>query len=457
MVRLWFVGIGVVSILLGGMWLDTFVAEENPLAILDHLHVGLYAGDVTPPVGVPLAGFGGGARRIGFDILNRYPYATFLAPSEGILDPIRAKVMVLKQGKKKLVFISMDTVAVTADIRKDFLKQLEKKHGLGPDEVFISATHTHSGPGTLSRNLLWSLLAADAFQQKIYDQFINDVVRTVEKAFASLEPADLWAFEFKTSGIQRNRRGKEGYFDPLTNVLLAKNKKGHWLGGMVNVAVHGTSLSANNLRFSADIPGAMERAAQARLKEMNGTRTDRIPTVLFINGADGDVAPVKRGLENMLRLADSFADQFVTALTTARTVDPNWSVTSKEVKLSSASFNVRGCIKDKTIRSLIFKEFRLWIGFLLPSETQVWNIQLGDLTLMTWPGEATTSVGFALKHAANKVGVIHPWFMGLTNDYLGYYTTEEEYHSPTYEACSSLFGPDGTQQILYAHEKLLNE
>jgi hypothetical protein len=300
-------------------------------------------------------------------------------------------------------------------------------------------------------------LAADAFQQKIYDQFINDLVGVVERAFASLEPVDLWAFEFKTSGIQKNRRGKEGHFDPLTNVLLAKNKKGLWLGGMVNVAVHGTSLSANNLRFSADIPGAMERAVQARLKEMNGTRTDRIPTVLFINGAEGDVRPVKRGLENMLMLADSFADQFVTALPTARTVDPNWSVTSKEVKLSSASFNARGCIKDKTIRSLIFKESRLWIGFLLPSETQVWNIRLGDLTFMTWPGEATTSVGFALKYAATKVGTTHPWFMGLTNDYLGYHTTEEEYHSPTYEACSSLFGPNGAQQILEAHEELLNK
>ena len=455
MKRLWFVGIGLISVLLTGMWLDTSVGKANPRAVSDHLHVGFSACDVTPPLGVPLAGFGGGARRLGFDILNRYPYATFLTPSEGILDPIRVKAMALKQGKKKLAFISMDTVAVTADIRKDLLERLEKKHRLGPDEVFISATHTHSGPGALSRSLFWALWATDAFQQKIYDQFINDVVRVMERAFASLEPVDLWAFEFKMSGIQKNRRGKKGHFDPLTNVLLAKNKKGHWLGGMVNVAIHGTCLNANNLRFSADIPGAMERAVQVRLKEMNGTRTDRIPTTLFINGAEGDVTPVKRGLENMLMLADSFADQFVRALPTARAVDPNWSVTSKEVKLPSASFNVRGCIKDKTIRSLIIKEIRLWIGFLLPSETQVWNIRLGDLTFMTWPGEATTSVGFALKHAAQKAGVTHLWFMGLTNDYLGYHTTEEEYHSPTYEARSSLFGPNGTQQILHAHEKLL--
>ena len=454
---LWSVGIGLITALLLGTSFDTSVAKSDPLAISDHLHVGFSSSDITPPVGVPLAGFGGGARRLGFDILSRYPYATFLVPSEGVLDPIRAKVMALQQGKKKLVFISLDTVAVTAEVRKDLLHHLKKNHGLGPDEVFISATHTHSGPGTLSRNLYWSLLAVDAFQQKIYDQILNGVIRGVERAFASLEPAELWAFEFKTEEIQKNRRDKEGHFDPITNVLLAKNKRGHWLGGMVNIAIHGTSLNGKNLCFSADIPGAMERAVQARLKEMNGATANGMPTVLFINGAEGDVGPAKRGLENMVKLADSFGDQVVKALPSARPVDPKWSVTSKEVKLSSASLNVRGCIKDETIRSFIFREFRLWIGFLLPSETQVWNIQLGDLTFMTWPGEATTSVGFALKHTAKKAGVTHPWFMGLTNDYLGYQTTEEEYHTSSYESCSSLFGPDGAQQILDAHEKLLKK
>lgn len=457
MERLRYVGIFLISGLLVAGGFDGPSAKSDPLAISDHLHVGFSDGDITPPVGVPLAGYGGGTRRLGFDLFNRYPHATFLTPSDGILDPIRAKAMVLTHGKKKLIFISMDTVAVTADFRKDLLERLEKKHGLVDHEIFISATHTHSGPGTLSRNTLWSVLAADVFQQRIYDQFILGIARIVEEAFASREPVDLWAFEFKTSEIQKNRRRKDGHFDPMTNVLLAKNKKGNWLGGMVNVAVHGTSLSASNLHYSADLPGAMERAVQARLKEINGAKGDRTPTILFINGAEGDVAPAKRGRENMLGLANLFAGQLMASLSTARVVGPNWSVQSEGVKLSSASLNVRGCIKNNTLRSLVPKEFRLWIGFLLPSETQVWTIRLGDLALMTWPGEATTSVGFALKQAASKGGRIHPWLMGLTNDYLGYFTTEEEYHSLTYEACSSLFGPNATQQILDAYGKLLNQ
>lgn len=455
--RLWRVGICLISALLVAVWFDMSSAKPDSLSISAPLHAGFSDGDITPPVGVPLAGYGGGARRLGFDLFNRYPYATLLTPSEGVLDPIRVKAMVLTRGKKKLIFISMDTVAVTADIRKDLLERLKKKHGWGAHEVFISATHTHSGPGTLSKSTLWSVLAADVFQQKIYDQFIHDIVRVVEEAFASQEPADLWAFEFKMSEIQKNRRKKEGHFDPMTNVLLAKNKMGNWLGGMVNVAVHGTSLGASNLCYSADLPGAMERAVQARLKNINSAKANRVPTILFINGAEGDVAPAKRGRDNLLGLADLFAGQFMASLPTARGIGPDWSVRSEEVKFSSASLNVRGCIQNKTLRSLIPKEFRLWIGFLLPSETQVWTIRLGDLALMTWPGEATTSVGFALKQAANKGEGVHPWLMGLTNDYLGYFTTEEEYHSLTYEACGSLFGPNATQQILDAYGKLLNQ
>ena len=418
------------------------------------LRVGLASVDVTPDRGVPLAGYGGGDRRLSFpDVLNRFPFATFFTPSEGVLDPIRAKTMVLKRGDQKLLFLSMDAVGVTADVRTDLIHRIKKKFGFGENEVFISATHTHSGPGAMSRSVFWSLIATDIFQEKIYNIFLDKLVLCVEKAVEALEPATLVAYNFNTVGIQKNRRGREGHFDPTTNLLFARSKSGKWLGGLVNVAVHGTMLGASNRRFSADLPGGMERAIQKQLAGIN--RDAKMPTILFVNGAVGDVTPADRGVSNILKLSESFADQVIAALPTAWKLEPVWNVTSKKVNLSQAAFNVRGCIKEETIRSLIFKDFRLWIGFLLPTETRVWNVSLGDLTLMTWPGEPTSSVGLALKDAATEAGARHSWVMGLTNDYLAYFTTEDEYHAATYEARSSLYGPEGAKKILRAHKKLL--
>src|SRR5690242_3669584 len=116
--------------------------------------------------GLPLAGYGAAARRA-FPFLHRNEYATWFKASNGTHDPVRVKTMVLLSGSKKLVFISLDLAAVTVEMYQDLARVLT---GLGyeRDAIFISATHTHSGPGTLSDRFLWEALAADRFQQGYY-------------------------------------------------------------------------------------------------------------------------------------------------------------------------------------------------------------------------------------------------------------------------------------------------
>src|SRR5687767_8072974 len=75
--------------------------------------VGIAAIDITPAIGVPLGGYGGGARRlVPYDNKHKYPYCTFLAPSTGVRDPIRSKAMVIRKDGKKLAFISLDVIGV---------------------------------------------------------------------------------------------------------------------------------------------------------------------------------------------------------------------------------------------------------------------------------------------------------------------------------------------------------
>src|SRR4051812_44379173 len=92
----------------------TSLAEEPLLASVVSI-------EITPPVGVPLAGYGGGGRRQ-IDILGKFKYASYLKPSTGVLDPIYAKILILKRGKEQLAFVAYDLVGGSSQIRRDLAK-----------------------------------------------------------------------------------------------------------------------------------------------------------------------------------------------------------------------------------------------------------------------------------------------------------------------------------------------
>jgi neutral ceramidase len=427
----------------------------------EQLYAAFTALDVTPPKGVPLAGFGGGNRRLfPWDVFDKYPYATFLKPSKGKLDPIRAKVLVLKRGSKKLLFLGLDVVAYTKDNRDDIMKLL-KHLDFKDEEVFISATHTHSGPGTLSKNFVWQVLAADQFNSKIYNQLKDQIFMAVNLAMMNLEPAELFQTKFEADGLQKNRRTPDGAIDKEVQMLVVKSQdNGAILGSLFNFAMHGTALKTENLLFSSDINGAMERSLESALHTLNsqsGRTTQHSPIAIHINGAEGDITPINGGKDGMDDISQRFVAQALPALETAMPIASDWSVARKEVKLISPGLNLKACTDQKTVRALIWKKLRLKLGLWFPKNAQLYSLKLGPVYMMSWPGEPTSALGLALKAEAKAAGLSEPWVMGLTNDYLAYWTTKSEYKKAAYEACNTLYGENGGSTIIATHKELFDK
>ena len=404
------------------------------------LRVGFGEMQITPHnAGVPLAGYGSAARRT-FPYIHRSEYATWFKPSTGRHDPVRVKAMVLLEGQRKLVFLSFDLAAVTTEMYTE-LQRILGSYGYPPDAVFISATHTHSGPGTLSDRFLWELLAADRFQPSYYS-FVREVaVKTILDAEHSAHPAQLFAVSFSAQGMQRNRRHRDGWFDPTADLLLAKSTSGEWLGALVNFAVHGTALNAHNLELSADLPGGIERELQRQLNA----------TVLFINGAEGDVSPAEGGFQGIDSLSRSFASQAMQALANAKPIQPSWSVRTSTLQLGDPEVTLGACLSPSWHR-LIGNWIVLGLGENVPRTITLSYLQLGDLRMFAWPGEPTTTLGFDLKRAAPGA-----WVLGLTNGYQGYFTSPGEFAEGRYEACSSLYGPQAGERIVRTFTDLVRK
>ncbi|KAK7301811.1 hypothetical protein RJT34_12687 [Clitoria ternatea] len=100
-----------------------------------------------------------------------------------------------------------------------------------------------------------------------------------------------------------------------------------------------------------------------------------------------------------------------------------------------------------------------WAPSILPIQI----LQIGQLFILSVPGEFTTMAGRRLRDAVKTVlssdkdfefEDIHVVIAGLTNTYSQYVTTFEEYQVQRYEGASTLFGPHTLSAYIQEFEKL---
>ncbi|MEE9403207.1 MAG: hypothetical protein V3V47_08425, partial [Desulfobacteria bacterium] len=92
--------------------------------------------NITSPLGIPLIGSAG-------------------KPSDDILDELYAKALVLNDGSTTVAIVSVDLLYVPLEeVTNPIRKIIKDKIGIPGRNVFICATHTHSGPEVFTRGKL---------------------------------------------------------------------------------------------------------------------------------------------------------------------------------------------------------------------------------------------------------------------------------------------------------------
>ncbi len=80
-----------------------------------------------------------------------------------------------------------------------------------------------------------------------------------------------------------------------------------------------------------------------------------------------------------------------------------------------------------------------------PSAVPIFLLRIGKRIIITFPGEATVEVGRRARarvlKIARELGVRGVTVMGLTNEFIQYITTPEEYDRQHYEGGSTIYGP----------------
>ena len=94
----------------------------------DTLEAGAARVDITPPIGHPMWGYA----------------ARHDAPSEGVLEPLHARALVLTVGKESIALVSLDLGRAPTRKSTEAIRARVKK-AAGIEHVFLVASHTHHG------------------------------------------------------------------------------------------------------------------------------------------------------------------------------------------------------------------------------------------------------------------------------------------------------------------------
>ena len=273
---------------------------------------GVHAIDITPEPGYRLAG-----------------HLARKEPAKKTHDPLMAKALVIGCGLKWVALVATDLVRIQRPMVARLRARALRRFGLTPDRLFITSTHTHTGPYTATDPRIPGSQPPPGYPAQLETSILNAIAMARKKA----APATL-AFgrgRVNIGCVNRRLPGPDGIAIMAPNfagpkdedvpVLRVQRADGSLLAALMVYACHPTTLSTDIAEISGDYPGAAQRTLE---KQNPGA------IALSMTGCCGDVRPaiVRNGrfrggsFSDVKRMADLLAAEATRSLKLARPVAP---------------------------------------------------------------------------------------------------------------------------------------
>jgi len=436
--------------------------------------IGVAATDITPPMGIPMAGY------------------YHERGADGVLDPLFSKALIIEQDGERAAFVVLDIISVTRAITDQARAEIEKATGIKGDHVMISATHAHTGPELAHRGKRSTDMGGQKQIAVDYTENLHKLIAaSVRLANERLQPARLSVAKGRCENLAFNRRyymrdgsvgwnpGKlnpnivrpAGLTDPEVGVLYAEFPDATGptksIATYVNFAMHPDTTGGSKL--SADWPGALSRVlagyhgsnhltlvANGTCGNLNhldfswrwpqGTPIEphRIAIILgaAVFQAYKDLKPVSGG---GLRARSERVELDLPEVTPQQVADAKQAI---EVTKDDRGTNFMKLVRSYRVLDLAAREGQ-------PHKAEVQVIVLGrDLAWVSLPGEIFVELGLAIK---KRSPFPQTFVIELANDSLGYIPDRRSYAEGNYEPESSRCAPGSGEKLVDTAARLLAE
>lgn len=214
--------------------------------------------------------------------------------SQGVLDTLYATCIALKSGEDIVLLYTIDVKLMTGGFVEPMKLAISLKTGVPQNNIFLSATHTHSGPAV---RYSWDGSA------RYLTEFNDNVVGAAELAIRDLAPATMYAGSTMTEGLAYVRHyiladgsiggpnfGKDGVTrvehvrDADAELQIVKFERADkkdilMLGFGAHCTMNGKE---TDLMLSADYPAPTREYIENNMQDVQ---------VAFFQGASGDQVP----------------------------------------------------------------------------------------------------------------------------------------------------------------------
>jgi neutral ceramidase len=449
-------------------------ASAKQQAAARPFRAGAATSNITPPLGCPIVG----------------GFAPF--PATHVHDELHARCLVLDDGATKLVLVVCDLLGIDRQVSEEARALLKQDLGIPPENVLISATHTHSACSALGKDARIISHTMDEYQRFVARRIVDGVKRAVNL----LRPAQIawgtaeapqhvfnrrWHMKPGTmppnpfGGIDQvkmnppagspNLLEPAGPTDPAIAFIALREPGGKPIAVYSTYSLHYVG-GVGPGHISADYFG-MYCDALARLLETQGQTPAFV--ALMANGTSGDINNInfrkprskQEPYAQMKFVAEDVAQTVHAALAklryrdqvtlAARYREPDIATrqpTQELVAWAKKTLAERPRVPGKTDLTLVYAERTLRMAehpgkLKLPLQA----LRIGDVALGTMPCEIFCEIGLEFK----KRSPLQPaWLVSLSHGYYGYLPTPRHHELGGYETWL------GTNRLeVQASEKML--
>jgi neutral/alkaline ceramidase-like enzyme len=364
--------------------------------------------------------------------------------SNGVLDNIYHRVVAFDSGDTQFYLISSDLCLFSPTLYDSVTRDLQKETGIDPKQVWWSVTHTHAAPEVGPPDMYKTLLGRSdhEWDRDYTGRTTRALIDAVRTARDTLEPARI-AFGTGVAMANINRRAKDvdgrvsiglnpdGPVDRQFNLIRVGRPDGRLIALIANYAMHGTVMNGENLKISGDGPGTVTAYLEQKLGG----------TVLYINGAAGNIAPIYSVYPNpnsghLSQFRVLLGDRILTAVeslgpgTREVTMRHGEKIVETPLKSGLAWPDELSAYVRTEGRPLV----RLPIRFLRINDTMIWSA----------PVEMFCEIAMDVR---DRSPFSYTFYFGYTNGWFGYLPTAKAFEEGGYEPRTSPFTPQAEADV----------
>ena len=393
--------------------------------------IGVSGDDITPPVGIYLAGF-----------------AARTDPSTAVYHSLKANAIAIDDGTSPLLIVSAEVLGFyehTDQVRS----RIAAATGVGPASIILSGSHTHCGPCIREMDRQ----RHGALDEEYVEELMSRVTRCAKTAWENRQPARL-RFGTGSCDIAVSRRKPDGQggvewkasdkapHDHDVHVLVVESPEGERRSVIFSYACHptsrsGTLIGGDYVCFAYDhveamVPGATAFFLQGCAGDQK-TRPVDLASDTFVSRSIEEIRDIGVRLgESVIRILASDALEPVTGPISVRQTVLGLETEPIDMDLVRSSLNDNRAFVQAWARHLFeCVEKNVPVPTTIPFEVQ--TVRFGNaLAVVTLAGEMTVEHGLRLKRELGP-HFDHVLALGYTNDIIGYVPVKRQIPEGGYE------------------------